>query len=411
MNRVVVTGMAGVSSIGCDWKTARDHLLAGRSGVTAMPEWEAVDGLQTRLGAPVQGFAKPESYTRKQTRSMGRDSLMAVRATELALEDAGLLGSALLSDGATGVAYGSTAGSPSALGAWAERFYVKRTIRGIGANEFVRFMSHCCAANISLFFGTRGRILPSCSACTSGSQGIGFGYEAIKFGQQRIMLAGGAEELGALDASVFDILFAASTRNDEPRSTPRPFDAARDGLVVSEGAGTFVLEELEHARARGARIHAEILGFATNSDGRHITNPDAAGMESVMRLALEDARLQPEDIAYVNAHGTATEVGDIAESQATHAVFGATAPVSTLKSFLGHALGACGALEAWLSVEMLKEGWFAPNLNLEEVDPRCAPLDYVMAEPRRLEASRIMSNNFAFGGVNTSLILGRAEDV
>jgi 3-oxoacyl-[acyl-carrier-protein] synthase II len=409
MNRVVVTGMAGLSSIGCDWKTARDHLLAGRSGVTPMPEWEAVEGLRTRLGAPVQGFSRPEGYTRKQTRSMGRDSLMAVRATELALEDAGLLGSPLLSDGSTGVAYGSTAGSPGALEAWANRFYVKHTIKGIGANEYVRFMSHCCAANISLFFGTRGRIIPSCSACTSGSQGIGFGYEAIKHGQQKIMLAGGAEELGAFDASVFDILFAASTRNDEPRATPRPFDADRDGLVVSEGAGSFVLEELEHARARGARIHAEIRGFATNSDGRHITNPDATGMEAVMRLALADAGLVAGDIGYVNAHGTATEVGDIAESTATHAVFGAATPISSLKSYLGHALGACGSLEAWLSLEMMREGWFAPTLNLEQVDPRCAPLDYVMKEPRSKETPLIMSNNFAFGGVNTSLIFGRVD--
>jgi len=374
-----------------------------------MPEWEALDGLRTQLAAPVQEFVVPESYTRKKTRSMGKDSLMAVRATELALADAGLLGSPMLSDGSTGVSYGSTAGSPGAMDAWAERFYVQRTIRGIGANTYVRFMSHTAAANVSLFFGTRGRIIPSCSACASGSQGIGFGYEAIRHGQQTVMLAGGAEELSTFDAAVFDILFAASTRNEEPERTPRPFDADRDGMVVSEGAATLVLEEREHARARGARIHAEVLGFATNSDGRHITNPDASGMEAVMRLALADARLEPPQIGYVNAHGTGTRVGDLAESQATYAVFGDRLPVSSLKSYLGHALGACGALEAWLSLEMLREGWFCPTLNLERVDPECAPLDYVQGEPRRLEAERIMSNNFAFGGINTSLILARSE--
>ena len=161
---------------------------------------------------------------------------MAARATEIALEDAGLIGSPLLCDGSTGIAYGSTSGSPGAIDAWSERFYGRRSLRGIGANEYIRFMSHTCAANLSQFFEVRGRIVPTSSACTSGSQGIGYGYEAIKNGYQTIMLAGGAEELGLIDAAVFDILFAASTRNDEPKSTPRPFDVRRDGLVCSEGA-------------------------------------------------------------------------------------------------------------------------------------------------------------------------------
>jgi len=229
----------------------------------------------------------------------------------------------------------------------------------------------------------------------------------VKYGHQAIMVAGGAEELGLIDAAVFDILFAASTRNDQPEATPRPFDVGRDGLVCSEGACSFVLEEREHARVRGATIHAEILGFATNCDGRHITNPDAAGMEAVMRMGLASAGLSPDTIGYVNAHGTATEVGDIAESQATAAVFGDRVPVGSLKSYLGHALGACGSIEAWLSIEMMREGWLAPNLNLDELDPRCAPLDYIRDEPRRKDVSILMSNNFAFGGVNTSLVFQR----
>ncbi|MBW2243702.1 MAG: beta-ketoacyl-ACP synthase [Deltaproteobacteria bacterium] len=407
MKRVVVTGMGGLCSLGSDWKTVRDALLAGRNGTKVMPGWEHMAGLKTCLGAPVPDFELPESWPRKKARSMGRDSAMAVRATEIALEGAGLLGSPELSDGTTGVSYGSTAGSPGALDTWAESFYQKNSLSGIGANQYVRFMSHTCAANLAQFFQLRGRVIPTCSACTSGSQGIGYGYEAIKYGHHDIMVAGGAEELGLMDVAVFDILFAASTRNDQPDQTPRPFDVARDGLVCSEGAATFILEEREHALARGATIHAEVLGFATNCDGRHITNPDAGGMEKVMRLGLESAALAPEAIGYVNAHGTATEVGDIAESQATAEVFGKGVPVSSLKGFLGHALGACGSLEAWLSIEMMRDGWFAPNRGLEEVDPRCAELDYIRDEPRKLETQILMSNNFAFGGINTSLIFGR----
>jgi 3-oxoacyl-[acyl-carrier-protein] synthase II len=250
-------------------------------------------------------------------------------------------------------------------------------------------------------------VIPTSSACTSGSQGIGYGYEAIRFGRQTAMITGGAEELHVIDAAVFDIMYATSTRNEEPHRTPRPFDAGRDGLVIGEGAGTLVLEEMEHALDRGATIHAEVVGFGTNCDGRHVTNPDAEGMQRVIELALADAALRPGDIDYVNAHGTATRLGDVAESLATHRVFGPRVPVSSLKGHFGHTLGACGALEAWLTIHMVREGWVAPTLNLEDVDPECAPLDYVRTAPRPLEVDHAMSNNFAFGGVNTSLIFKR----
>ena len=407
IRRVVVTGMAGLCPIGSDWKSVRDALVAGRSGVARVPEWEDVAGLKTRLGARVPGFEVPADYPRKKTRSMGRVSLLMVRSAELALADAGLLGSPELASGRVGVSCGSSTGSPPAMDVYARQLFVGRTTSGIGGNEFLQFMSHTAAANVASFFGVRGRLVPTCSACTSGSQGIGYGYEAIKFGLQDWMLTGGAEEFDVMEGAVFDVLFAASTRNDEPERTPRPFDAARDGIVVGEGAGCLVLEELEHARARGARIHAEMLGWATTCDGRHLTQPDPEGMEQVMRLALEGAALPPEAIGYVNAHATGTETGDIAESRATHAVFGARTPVSSLKGHIGHTLGASGALEAWLSIEMMREGWFAPTLNLEAVDERCAPLDYVRGEQRAREVEQVMSNNFAFGGINTSLIFRR----
>ena len=408
--RVVVTGMAGVCALGQDWKRVRDALRAGRSAVKRIPDWQGIDGLKTELGAPIEDFTTPEGYPRKKTRSMGRVALLSARACELALGEAGLLGSPCLGEGRVGISYGSTSGSPPAMEVYARQFMNERTTKGITANEYVRFMSHTCAANLAQFFGIRGRIVPTCSACTSGSQGIGYGYEAIRFGRQEIMVTGGAEEFHQIDAAVFDILYATSTRNDDPSTTPRPFDAKRDGLVVGEGAGVLVLEELSHAQERGARIFAELIGYGTNCDGAHITNPDTGSMERVMRLALEDAALEPGDVDYVNAHGTATDVGDVAESHATHAVFGDGVPISTLKGHLGHTLGACGALEAWASIEMMREGWLVPSLNLSEVDPRCAPLDYVMGGPRELQTNVIMTNNFAFGGVNTSLVFRRWRD-
>lgn len=402
--RVVVTGMAGVSSLGTGWKAAGEALRAGATGVRRMDAWDAVEGLATRLGAPVEGFAAPEAWPRKRTRSMGKDSLMACRAAELALEEAGLLSDASLGDGRTGVAFGSTQGSPSGFEVYARRFYGGRSTRGIRGSDYIRFMSHTCAANVAQLFGLLGRIVPTCSACTSGSQGIGYAYEAIRFGRQEAMVGGGAEELGDIDAAIFDILLAASTRNDAPHASPRPFDEGRDGTVVGEGAGALVLEERERALARGATAHAEVLGYATNCDGRHMTNPDAEGMERVMRLALEDAGIAAADVGYVNAHGTATELGDRAESEAMRAVYGERVPVSTLKGHLAHTLGACGALEAWMALAMAREGWVAPTRSLERVDPRCAGLDYVMGEPRALAPEIVVSNNFAFGGVNTSLV-------
>jgi 3-oxoacyl-[acyl-carrier-protein] synthase II len=403
--RVVVTGMAGLCPLGSDWKTVAAGLHEGRSGVAVAPELALVEGLATRLAARVLDFETPAHYPRKRTRSMGRVSLLATRATELALLDAGLDGAEILHDGSTGISYGSTAGSPPAMAVYAGALLERRSVKGIKATDYLQFMSHTVAANLAQFFEVRGRVVTACSACTSGSQGIGYGYEAIRDGRQTVMIAGGAEEFHAIDVTVFDVLFATSTRNDDPTATPRPFDVARDGLVVGEGAATLVLEELEHARARGALILAEIAGFGTNCDGRHLTNPDQDGMRRVMELALADAELAPGDVDYVNAHGTATEAGDIAESAATHQLFGDAVPVSTLKGHLGHTLGACGAIEAWLTIGMAREGWVAPNKNLDAVDPRCAPLDYVRDVPRALPVRIAMSNNFAFGGVNTSLVL------
>ena len=405
--RVVVTGIGAISALGSDWRSARQRLGTYRNAVVRMPSYAEYRGLNTNLAAPVD-FEPPAHYSRKQLRSMGRVAVLAVRASELALEQSGLLGDPLLGSGRMGISFGSSSGSPAAIGEFGHML-VEKTTDGLNATSYVRMMPHTAAVNISVFFGIVGRVIPTCSACTAGSQGIGYAYEAIKYGRQTLMLAGGAEELDATQSAVFDTLYATSTRNDEPQLTPRPYDVKRDGLVIGEGAGAFVLEEREHALARGARILAEIAGFGTNADGQHVTRPNDRTMAECMRLALADGGVHAAAVGYVNGHGTATEHGDIAETQATAAVFGRPVPISSLKSYAGHTLGACGALEAWLSIEMMNNDWYAPTINLDEVDPRCGNLDYLRGEGRAMQHEYVMSNNFAFGGINTSLLLKRVS--
>ncbi len=409
MRRVAVTGMAGVTAFGDNWATIEAHLRSGKNAVRRMHEWDYFDNLNSRLGAPIDDFATPGHYSRKMVRSMGRVSLMAVRASEMALLDAGLLDDPSIRDGRMGIAYGSSAGSVDPVRVFG-RMLDTGSMQGVTSTSYIQMMPHTAAVNVGLFFGLKGRVVPTSSACTSGSQGIGYAYEAIRFGRQQMMLAGGAEELSAPGAAVFDTLFATSCRNEAPETTPRPFDRERDGLVVGEGATTLVLEDFDSARARGARIYAEIVGYASNSDGLHITQPEASTMAVVMRDALADAGLSASAIGYVSAHGTATDRGDVAESQATQQVLGSGKPISSMKSYLGHTLGACGAIEAWWAIEMMRRGTFAPTLNLTTPDPACGELDYLMDAWRMLETEYIMSNNFAFGGINTSLIFKRIYD-
>lgn len=404
--RVVVTGMAGITSLGSDWTSIEANFSANRSGIRRMHEWDRFTELNTRLAGPVDDFSVPPHWTRKQLRSMGRVSRLSVLAAERALADAGLLEDASIRDGRMGVACGSSTGSTEEIKAFGNML-LNSVADGLNANSYIRMMPHTTAANISIFFGLTGRVIPTSSACTSGSQGIGYAYEAIKFGRLPLMLAGGAEELCATEAMVFDALYATSLKNDAPHTSPRPYDSGRDGLVIGEGAGMLVLEELEHALARGATIHAELVGFGSNADGQHATKPEQLTMRRAMELALEDAGLAPAAIGYVNGHGTATEQGDIAETQATQVLFGSGMPISSQKSFLGHTLGACGALESWFSIEMMNRDRYIHTLNLDEVDPRCGDLDYLRGAPRTMQHEYVMNNNFAFGGINTSLIFRR----
>jgi 3-oxoacyl-[acyl-carrier-protein] synthase II len=338
---------------------------------------------------------------------MGRVALLALHATEQATAQAGLEAE-LLSSGRTGIAYGSTSGSSIELEAFSRPLMNTNSMRGLESNAYLRIMAHTCAANLASHFRVRGRVQPTCSACTSGSQAVGVGYEVIKRGTADVMICGGAEEMHYTTAVTFDLLMATSVHfNDTPEASPRPFDRGRDGLIVGEAAATLVLEELEHAKKRGATIHAEVLGYASNCDGGHITQPDPEGMRRVMMLSLEDAGVSPDQIDYVNAHATGTPIGDVAEARATWSVFERAVPISSQKGHVGHTLGACGTLEAIWTVEMMRRGFFAPTRNLTEVDPECPALDFVQ-EIREAKAKIAMSNNFAFGGVNTSIVLGLA---
>ena len=410
-HRVVVTGMAGISPLGNDWETVSKKLHSYTNAVKRMEDWSEIKGLNSILAAPACAFEAPaDRYNHRTTRSMSRNSIMACLATEWALKNAGLTDADWIHEGDMGIAYGSCAGDPHAVFEIAS-LAANLSTQGLNATTYVRFMSHTAAVNIGVFFSITGRIITTSSACTSSSQAIGYAYEAIKNGHQRAMIAGGCEEMSAANTAIFDTLYATSTGfNQAPELSPKPYDKNRDGLVLGEGAGTLILESLESALERGATIYAEVVGFATNSDGKHITNPDDARMAKVMQLALKDAGITADAIGYVNSHGTATIQGDRAESLAMEKVFGQRVPVSTLKSYMGHTLGACGALEAWMSIEMMQANWFAPTINLQEPDPDCGQLDYIQGEGREIQCQYIMSNNFAFGGINTSLVFKRFEE-
>lgn len=406
MRRVVVTGRGIVSALGNSVASAFGRLKTLENCVEPSEELKGFKGLQTCLWAPSR-FVKPPEYTRKVVRTMSPVSVMALNATEQALREAGLEGDPVVKGGRLGVAYGSCSGGVEACADFVS-IMLSREVKNVTSSTYIKMMPQTTAVNLSVHFGTTGRLLPTGTACTSGSLAIGEAYEAIASGRQDVMVAGGAEEFSVTQVAVFDTLFATSRRNDEPKATPRAFDSERDGLVVGDGAGTLVLEERGRALARGAKIFAEVVGFGTNTDGRHVTQPNAETMAVAMKLALEDAGLPPEAIGYVNAHGTATSLGDAAEGSATESVFGPRkVPVSTIKSYTGHTLGACGAIEALMTISMMDAGWYAPNLNLANPDPACGDNDFITGEGRSFSAEYAMSNNFAFGGVNTSLVFRR----
>jgi 3-oxoacyl-[acyl-carrier-protein] synthase II len=405
MRRVVITGMGAVSPFGRGIDPLFEALAEGRSGVTRAPELAGIGGMRTRVAARATGF-DPLEIPRKFRRSMSAMSVFATLAASDAAAQGGL-DERHLAGGRLGVSIGSTVGSPQATQEFFDDFRTDDSLERMKSTVFFQIMNHSCATNVAHALGITGRIVAPSAACSTGCLAVGYAAEMIAAGKQDFMLCGGADEFHPLTAGTFDIMNAASTRhNDAPSATPRPFDRDRDGVVCAEGGGILLLEALDSALQRGAAVQAEVIGFASTSDPTSIANPDPGRIALCMRHALEDARIAPSEVDYVNAHATATELGDIAESDAILEVFGERVPVSSLKGHLGHAMAASGALELAASVEMIRRELLIPTRNLENVDPRCEAIRHV-TEPIRRRIDTVVKNNFALGGVNSSIIVRR----
>ena len=406
--RVAVTGVGVTCPLGKSFDELLKRVYAGESSIIACEDRAKTYGLSTHLASVVEDFDE-KSMPRQLRRSMSRVAMFAVEATQKAIQNAGSPLEFLESE-RTGLAYGSTMGGTAAIEKGFASFVQRNDFDSVLSTSFLQMMSHTCGANIATALGFRGRLIASSTACASGLQAIGFAFENIRFGICDTFMAGGAEEFHPFMVGVFDTMRATSVQyNHSPNLTPRPFDKDRDGLVVGEGAGTIILENWNNAVARGAKIYAEIVGFHTNSDGSHMTNPSVDGMERVMRGALANAGLVPEQITYVNAHGTATSVGDIAESQAIQRVFGKKIPVSSVKGHFGHLMGASGVVESIVCLGLLGDNKAIPTLNLTNVDPHCAEIDYVIGELRNVEQEFILKNSFGFGGVNATAIFKKVR--
>ena len=396
MHKVVITGMSLLSPLGNDIDQAFDRLKIYENSFNYSKEFENHSKVKSRLESRVS-FETPEYLGRKDLRTMDKVAQYAVFTTYNALKDANIDRSILIS-GDLGVSFGSGLSSLNEYKNYSHEDFEKLT-----TCSFCKILPQTTTANISTFFKTKGRLIPVNASCATGNLAIGFAYEQIKYGIQNIMIAGSSEEYNYYHYLGLDMLGTLSLAKINEACVP--FSKNRDGFVFGEGSGTLILEELEHAKARGAKIYAEIIGFANNSDGSHFTNPCQEAQENVMKLALKDANISSNDIDYVNAHATATIAGDISESNAIKNVFNRDVQVSSLKSYMGHTLGACGALETILSVKMLQNNWLAPTINLKEIDNKCAELDYIINTGRSNEVNIIMKNSFGFGGINGSLIL------
>jgi 3-oxoacyl-[acyl-carrier-protein] synthase II len=407
LNRVVITGRGAVSPFGLGVATLLENIWSGNSAVRSMEEWADIKGLKSHIAAPVPEFDCKKLLPRAVRRTMGAMAVYATLATKEAVRDGGISDSVLTS-GETGVAIGSTTGSASAYEEFYSKYLPHKVLEEIKSGEFFKMMSHSCVANVCLALGINGEQWAPVSACTSSSQSIGLGAILIQSGRQQVMLCGGADEAHATVTGVFDLLRAASRNNDDPKRGCRPFDQDRDGVVCGGGSGIVVLENYESAKARGAKIYGEIVGFGNVTDSGHIANPDKESMVRAMDNAMKEAGLQSKDIDYVNAHATGTELGDIAEAVAIGTAVDEKTPVSSFKGHLGHTLGAAGVLELIAVLEMLERQEVIPTRNLDRIDPRCAVADIVMTK-RPASLTTVLKNNFALGGVNTSLAIRRCD--
>ena len=407
--RVVVTGMGAVSPLGLSVPELWQGIVEARSGVGPITHFDAT-GFETRFAAEVKGFDPTLALDRKEARRTDRFVQLAVAATREALRTAELTINAANRD-EVGVFIASGIGGIATL---SEQLEVLRS-RGPGrVSPFLipAMITNLAAGQVSISTGARGPSYCITSACASSAHAIGEAAETIRRGWARAIIAGGSEaSITPIGIAGFNAMRALSTANDRPATASRPFDADRDGFVMGEGAAVLILEDLEYAEARGARILAEIIGYAATSDAYHISNlaEDGEGVVRAIRLTLQRAGLQPADVDYINAHATGTPAGDPVESAAIKAVFGGRAsapPVSASKSQLGHLLGAAGAIEAVVSLLAMQHGVLPPTINLQRPDPAC-DLDYVPNQPRSADLQVVMSNSFGFGGHNVCLLFRR----
>lgn len=409
-HRVVVTGMGVVTSLGKDLDTFWSNLLEGKSGVSLVETFDVSD-YPTKIAASVKDF-NPEDYIeRKEARKMDRFVQFAAAAAKNAIEDSALNIAEQADPERVGVMIGSGIGG---LGTFEDQHsaLLEKGPKRVSPFFIPMMIANMASGHVSILHGAKGPNTTTVTACATGTHSIGESYRLIQRGDADVMICGGAEAtIRPTGMAGFCSMRAMSTRNDEPEKASRPFDTERDGFVMGEGAGVLILESLEHAQKRGAQIYGEVIGYGLSADAHHMTEPDPNGPERCMNMAIRDAGIKPEQIDYINAHGTSTPVGDRSETTAIKRALGDHAykvAISSTKSMTGHLLGAAGGVEGIICGLTLKHGVIAPTINLEHPDPEC-DLDYVPNEARRADVQVAMSNSFGFGGHNATIILKKYE--
>ena len=409
--RVVITGMGVMTSLGKDVDTLWNNLLEGKSGISQVESFD-VSAYPTRIAGSIKDFDPEQYMDKKEARRMDRFVQFAVAASLGALDDAKLNIREHMDPERVGVYVGSGIGG---LGTWEDQhsLLLDKGPKRVSPFFIPMMIANMGSGQISILTGAKGPNSTVVTACATGTNSIGDAYKLIQRDEADVMICGGAEAtIRPTGMAGFCALRAMSTRNDEPEKASRPFDVDRDGFVMAEGAGVLIIEELEHAKRRGARIYAEVIGYGMSGDAHHMTDPDPDGAARCMKKALADARIQPEEVQYINAHGTSTPVGDKSESTAIKTTFGDHAyklAVSSTKSMTGHLLGAAGGVEAIITALTIDRGVIPPTINIDNQDPEC-DLDYVPNTPRTVEVNTAISNSFGFGGHNATIILKKYTD-
>lgn len=408
--RVVITGIGAISPLGLSVEETWKKIIAGESGISRITKFDA-SSLPSQIAGEVKGFKPEEFMSAKLVSRVDTFIQYAIAATEMALSDAGLPKSDLGDE--VGVIIGVGMGGVGQVEHYT-RVLDERGYKRVTPFFIPMIIPNMAAGQIAILYGAKGPNMAVCTACAAGNHAIGEAFRAIQEGKATAMICGGTEALiTPLTLAGFSVMKALSTRNDAPEKASRPFDAKRDGFVIAEGCGILILEELEHAQRRGARIYAELLGYGANADAYHMTapSPEGEGAAKCMELALKDAGLKPEEVDYINAHGTSTPLNDAAETKAIKRTFGEHAyklMVSSTKSMTGHLLGGAGGLEAVLTVKALETSIVPPTINYEEPDPEC-DLDYVPNQARKADIKIALSNAFGFGGTNACLVFKKWE--